>query len=98
MPGKNRDRPIDLFEYHDSHELMRPGCPTEGEAKVGSGPQTLGKPVGTPEEEKHALPILSAPCAQPPGQFRAREVLSAFIEGHEQAIGWNGPGQSRRFL
>ena len=35
MPGQYGGGPVNLFQQHDAHELMRPGGRTEGQAQIG---------------------------------------------------------------
>jgi hypothetical protein len=45
MAGQQRRGPVDLFQEHDGHQLVRPGRRTEGDPQVGAVAQRDADPV-----------------------------------------------------
>ena len=68
-------RTVELLGQHHPDQPMRPSLAAEGQAQLGHGQGRLGQPVGAADQEGRAAPALLTPCAQPPGQLDASDLV-----------------------
>ena len=80
MSGQKGGRPIDLFQQHDAHQLMRPGGGAEGEPQVGAVADAAAEAVGAADHEDGGGTPGVAPALDAVGEIDAVEAFAALVE------------------
>ncbi len=98
VAAEDGDGPIELFQQHDSHQLVGPGRGAERHRGGRLLAQAGREPVGGSDDEHDRGSILRPPSLQLAGEGRAGHVLSALVhdDGHG-ALG-NDIGDGDRFF
>lgn len=98
VAGENCAGPVELFQEHDTNELVRPSRRAEGEHAGGAGVQGLGKAVGAADNEAGRRTVLLAPLPQESGEPGAVEILSSLVENGDDGLFGDDVGDRDRFL
>ena len=87
MAGEDLLRPVELLEEHAAAEEMRPGHRAQGQHLIGPVDDRAPEPLGAADGEGEIGDAAVAPFGQPLGQFAARPLGAASVEGHEAGTG-----------
>jgi len=76
VPGQERRGPINLFQQHDAHQLMRPGGRAESQPQLGALAQIGRQPVSAAAGRTQADSVI--PVVRPSdAELATRTVLPA---------------------
>src|SRR5690242_618097 len=82
MAGQNRRGPVDLFQKHHAHHLVRPGRGPERDHELSFAPQ-FGRKSVRPANDENYIRRLVAEAAQMLGKGAAVDALAALVQGDE---------------
>jgi len=98
MPRQDGGSTVDLFQQHDPHQLMRPGCPAESHAHLGAFQQAWRKSICSADNEISRHPILRSPLTHEARKRRAVEILAALVQTDNDRTLRKDRGNRNRFL
>src|SRR6195256_2309765 len=78
--------PVNLFQKHDAHHLVRPGSGAECDAQFCLAPQIRRKSVRAADHKNSVGDRLTPPAAKMPGKIRTVDIVAAFVERHQHGF------------
>src|SRR5712671_571871 len=90
--------PVNLFQKHDAHHLVRPGSGAECDAQFCLAPQIRRKSVRAADHENSVGDRLIPPAGKMPGKNCAVDIVAALIQRHQHRFCRDCARNRRSFL